>query len=182
MVFMLVAGISSNFSRSNLRRGVIVLVAGFVVTAVSWYIDPASPVYFGILHFMGTSMILYGLLEKPIRRIPVRVALPLFTALFALNYWVYATAPRIDTPHLYVFGFPDHAFSSPDYYPLLPWFFLFLAGTVLGRLVVAGKFPRWFYEVRIPVLSAIGRHTLWIYLLHQPVLIAVYSIFLGFPF
>ena len=64
---------------------------------------------------------------------------------------------------------PSGIFSA-DYFPLLPWIFVFLFGTWLGRYIKDGKFPAWFYEASMPGFSTVGRHSLVIYVLHQPVL------------
>ena len=172
-VFLLISGICSHFSRNNIRRGLIVLAAALVVSAVTFVVLPESPIYFGILHLLGCCMVLYGLLSRFLEKLPTLPAAVLFLVAFLIYSYFFATAPRIATPHLYILGFPDYRFSSADYFPLLPWLFLFLFGTVLGRPIAAHKLPRWFYETKVPVLAPIGRHTLLIYLLHQPVFLAL---------
>jgi uncharacterized membrane protein len=74
---------------------------------------------------------------------------------------------------LYPLGIPGADFKSADYFPLIPWFFLFLAGTVLGVPVKEHKLPDGFYTAKVPFLAAAGRNTLLIYVLHQPVVYAV---------
>lgn len=68
-------------------------------------------------------------------------------------------------------GFTEPTFYSMDYFSLLPWIFLFLTGyflyqrmeqkEVLARLAEAKSLGVWW--------RPIGRHSLIIYLLHQPV-------------
>ena len=84
---------------------------------------------------------------------------------------------RISTPSwlpdvigLYPIGLPGANFASADYFPLIPWFFLFLAGTVIGVPVKEHKLPEKFYTARVPFFAAAGRNTLLIYVLHQPVI------------
>ena len=72
---------------------------------------------------------------------------------------------------LYPLGFGN--IPSADYFPLLPWLFCFLGGSFIGVWVEQGKTPRWMYKSRMPVFSWLGRHTLIIYILHQPVIYAV---------
>ena len=67
-------------------------------------------------------------------------------------------------------GLPGQGFSSADYFPLIPWCFVFAAGTVIGRLARAGRFPAWMYPSRVPFFSFLGRHALLIYVVHQPVI------------
>lgn len=67
-------------------------------------------------------------------------------------------------------GFPGPGFVSSDYFSLLPWLLLFWTGYFLYRLRPAEPL---LPDIRLPGFSAIGRHSLLIYLLHQPVLYAL---------
>ena len=67
-------------------------------------------------------------------------------------------------------GWTYEGFVSTDYFPLLPWVFVFLLGTWAGKYIKAGRMPAWFYQTDCPPLAAVGRHSLVIYVLHQPVL------------
>ena len=84
--------------------------------------------------------------------------------------------------YLFPLGLLADGFSSSDYYPLMPWFFLFCAGSFLGRWIKEGRAFHWVYTARMPFLEKLGRHTLLIYILHQPVLIALFWVaFRVFP-
>ena len=67
-------------------------------------------------------------------------------------------------------GFPGPGFVSSDYFSLLPWLLLFWTGYFLYRLRPAEPL---LPDIRLPGFSAMGRHSLLIYLLHQPVLYAL---------
>jgi uncharacterized membrane protein len=150
-IFIVLAGISSRFSRGNLKRGLLLLGCAMLVTAAGLIIG--VPIWFGILHLLAACVLLYTLLEK-LRITAPAVALGAFFALyFGLTVW------------------PD--VISADNFPLLPWGFLFFFGVWLGGPIREGKFPGWFYNVKIPVFPAIGRKTLLIYLLHQPVMYGI---------
>ena len=105
--------------------------------------------------------------------------------LFALTYnlpnggWLgikglLAVQIQTANPYLFPFGLLAPGFYSSDYYPLIPWFFLFVCGYYLGAWVKEGKAPKWLYPSRLPCLEFVGRHTLWVYVLHQPILVAVF--------
>ena len=199
-LFILISGISSNLSHSNLARGAKLLVIALAVSLVTGLVVPQERILFGILHFLSVCMLLFGGLEAR-RKKRGRPAPPFrwgelaaFAALFALTLRVpsgFAGIPyllEIPLPAgLYVYwlsplGFCSPDFFSADYFPLLPWVFIFFAGTVLGRLAAAGKFPRFAYPSRIPFFSWIGRHALVIYVLHQPVIFALSSLVQLLPF
>ena len=78
-----------------------------------------------------------------------------------------------ETNWLAPLGFHNASFLSADYFPLLPWAFVFAAGTFIGRWAARGQFPKWMYPSRVPPLSWMGRHALILYIVHQPVIIGV---------
>jgi uncharacterized membrane protein len=167
--FILVAGITSNFSRSNIRRGLYCIAAGVIVTVASLLVSPDYPIYFGILQFMGVSMLLYGFFGKYFKKIPDKIGGPLWAGMFFIHYFIYSAMGRVNIEYLFPLGLIPYDFSAGDYYPLFPYFWLFLLGTVVGRMILDGKLPDWFYRVkRVPFLSFVGRNTLLLYLLHQP--------------
>lgn len=182
--FVLLAGMSSRFSRKPLKRGLQTLGCGLLMTAVTALATPDLIIRFGVLHLLGSCMILGYLLRPALDRLPTGAGIATFLALFSVTYHLpdgylgcrglFAVGIRTELSWLYPLGMPGPAFYSSDYYPLIPWFFLFAAGMYLGRWVKAGKAPKWVYPSRIPWLEAVGRHTLWIYLLHQPVMIALF--------
>lgn len=70
-------------------------------------------------------------------------------------------------------GVYSPTFQSADYFPLLPWIFVFFGGVFLGRYARAGKFPKWTYRRHVPFLSFFGRHALVLYVVHQPVFLGI---------
>jgi uncharacterized membrane protein len=169
-LFILLCGISSNFSRSNVKRGAKAMAIALVITAVTALLDMI--IVYGVLHFLATAMLLYGLTQRFWEKLP-RIVLPVFSAAgLALTYPL-ANGVLTETPHLWIFGLTTADFASSDYFPLLPWIFIFLFGTWLGRYVKEGRFPSFFYRVKEPRLAAIGRHSLAIYVVHQPILFAL---------
>lgn len=188
-LFIFIAGISSNLTHSNLVRGVKLLGVTLLVTLATAIAVPDELIVFGILHFLSVCMIAFGLLqllrrrlgrteEPPFRLWPVVVCAVLFivTRYLASGYLQIPFVLRVFLPSgwyqawLAPLGLPGPGFSSADYFPLLPWCFVFAAGTVVGRLAKAGKFPAWTYPSRVPFFSFLGRHALLIYVLHQPVI------------
>ncbi len=189
-VFVFVAGMVCNTSRSNLRRGCVTLACALLVTLATRLALPQQTIRFGILHLLGSCMLLYGWGERWLRRCPSGAGFAAAAALFALCWGV----PRgylgwqglgLALPgQLYrfdlgfVLGLPEAGFASGDYYPLLPWGLLFLAGSFAGRTVFAMRSPGWFFRSRLPALAWVGRHTLWVYLLHQPLLLGLMQLLL----
>jgi len=168
--FIAISGASSTFSHNNSKRGLQILLAAAAVTFGSWVFDPRDLIRFGILHFLGVAALAYAALRKT----PVFQKTPggIWLLLFAVSYpLLNMTFP---VKYLYPLGFRSPSFTSGDYFPVLPWIFMYFFGVWLGRVIKEERqLPAPVYRFRSPFFEACGRHTLWIYLLHQPVLIAV---------
>lgn len=182
--FILLCGVSSRYSHNNYKRGFEVLGLGLLVSVVTAVFIPSQAIHFGILTFMGVAIILFELIKPLVDKIPKIPASIIYIFLFLITYntarysiigihnVLSFNLPTVltTTPWLYPLGFPDRNFFSADYFPLLPWFFIFILGTVVGIPIKEGKFPKWFYTMRVPFFAAAGRNTLLIYVLHQPII------------
>lgn len=178
VLFLLLSGICVTLGTHNIRRGCIVFGFGLVcsaVTAALYFLDFADfdiLIWFGVLHCLGISMILWSIFSK----------LPLWglglsgIAIAALGFLMDAYL-RCYTIWLVPLGIQFPGFVSSDYFPLFPYLGFFLLGSFLGRILYAqhkSRFPSvntGSAAVRFCVFC--GKHSLAIYLLHQPVLSAV---------
>jgi uncharacterized membrane protein len=156
-----------------IRRGMVIFGYGLLITTVSYLFLGEGWIIFGILHLIGISIILS----------------PIFFRYRALNFFLgYAIimtglflVPLVEGPlWLAWLGFHPATFVSVDYEPLLPWLGVVLIGYYAGTVLYPGGVPRF----RIPggnalpsrLLSYLGERSLFIYLLHQPVIIGVLAV------
>lgn len=182
-LFIFISGTACRLSRSNLKRGVLCFAFGMLMTYATALVMPEEQILFGILHLLGVCMILSSFVLPLLDRVNLWVGI----AVCALLFWLTVDITRgyIGLPGglgwtipegslgnglLFPFGLPDAGFSSSDYFPLLPWMFVFFAGAFFGRLVADRRLPGICYQTHCRPLAFVGRHTLWIYLLHQPVI------------
>jgi uncharacterized membrane protein len=187
-IFIITSGICSRLSRNTVKRGIIVLGCGLAVTLATAVIMPlmgitGAEIYFGILSCLGCCMIITGLLMKPIEKMNPVAGMLITAALFAIFYSVgngsllfgLIKLPQAlySTNWLMPLGFYKEGFFSADYFPLLPWAFMFLFGAFLGGYAKAGAFPQTLYKSRSKLLQKIGKNSLWVYLLHQPILYVI---------
>jgi len=171
-LFVVLSGISCTLSRSNVRRGLKLLAVSFAVSAVTYIFDPSSTVYFGILQCLAVSILIYGAAFE--KAGPVACAVwGVFVLGFAVALRLLAQSMEIRFDWLLPFGIHSPTFSSFDYFPLFPWFGIFLAGSALGKSVYASK--RSLLPRRLPetFINVAGRHSLLIYIVHQPVIIGL---------
>lgn len=169
--FLMLSGVSlvlahgRGFSgRAFLRRLAVVGGAALAVTAATRLAFPESYVFFGVLHCIAATSVL----ALPFLRAPVAVTLVASVAAFAAP--LLATGPAFDAPALAFLGLGTTVPVTNDYVPLLPWFGAVLAGVAVGRSALPARERRPL--AARPLLWA-GRHSLAIYLVHQPALFAL---------
>lgn len=160
-----------------IRRGLRIFSLGLVITLITWIFFTEGLVVFGILHFIGVGIIL----AYPFLR--AKPALNISVGLVAIAIGIFLRSFRFDFPWLVWLGFIPKNFYSLDLFPLLPWFGLVLLGIFSGNILYRNYKRRFTLPdlsdyPMIKQLGFIGRHSLVIYFLHQPVLIAVLS-FMG---
>jgi len=180
--FIIVSGFVWSYGRRKaLKRGLFLTAVGMAVTAVTAVFMPDVAIYFGVMSFFGCAVILMIPAEKVLRRVPAAAGavLSLF-AFFLTEYASYGAvklfghtlfrlpgvlyASNIGEP----FGFPPRSFVSADYYPIIPWMFLYFFGYFLWRLFAHRPITEKLGHLDVPVLTSIGRHAVAIYVFHQP--------------
>ncbi len=166
----------------NLRRGIRFNLYGMIISLVTLIVIPSETIWFGILNFIGCAILLMFPLQKMIKDISpvwgVGICFLLFTICKQIQYGyigirdlVQMQIPDIlySIKILTPFGFPFSGFRSSDYFPILPWMFLYLCGYFLNKIFIEHNGWQQIAQKRIPFISIIGSRTIWIYLLHQPV-------------
>ena len=170
-MFILICGMCCTFSRNNLRRGGILLLVSLGVTAVTFWYDPIGYVRFGILHLLAVSILLYHFIFRRLQNIILGIL-----AAISIVLWQYLETVVVKHSYFIPFGAAPSRFSSIDYFPMFPWIAAFLVGVILARKFyptgesLLGTPPRWAR----PLLS-IGRHTLIIYLVQQPIMFCIFQ-------
>ena len=179
VLFLLLSGACVTLGSRSVRRGLIVFGCGLVISAVTvgMYLlelaDKSIIIYFGVLHCLGICMLLWPLFRK----FPWWALLLWGGVLTALGFWL-RVQPSVDHYYLMAVGLPWEGFASADYFPLLPNLGFFLLGAVLGKTVYRRKeslFPKANTQnIAIRFFSFCGRQSLWLYLLHQPILNGIF--------
>lgn len=181
ITFLLLVGISLNLSASRrkregafsfkvyLKRGIKIFLWGMIITLATYIFIPESYVKFGILHLIGVSIILtFPLLNFKC----INLGLGSFVILFGL----FLKTMTFDTTWLFWLGLTPHTFSAIDHFPIFPYWGIILIGLFLSKIlynnfVRSFTVPKIENHIFIKPISYLGRHSLLIYLIHQPLLI-----------
>jgi uncharacterized membrane protein len=169
-------------ARSYVSRGLKIFGWGMVITVASWLYIGQPVILFGILHLIGTATIL----TIPFLR-HRRPAFWLFLSLIIFVAGLRLNANPVESPWLMFLGLvPAHLYQL-DYFPLLPWFGVVLAGVALGQILFPEgrrrfELPEWGRKLGLDQLAWMGQRSLLIYLLHQPVLFSLlYLLYVARP-
>lgn len=185
-VFVLISGFCRPVSRQKLSRGFLVLAFSCIITLVTELFTPDSPIYFGILSLIGSGMLLSALLDKYYQKINPYIGFIIFLMLFVFTQNIYAGEISVgpwyicDLPQSWYknmftayLGFAPNNFYSSDYFPLIPWLFLYQSGHFLFYVFKRLDWLKFLSVLHIRWLEWVGRNTLYIYLLHQPVIYGI---------
>lgn len=199
-VFVVVSGICCQFSRNNLKRSVKLLIISLGFSAVMAIYSILSGneyyVFFNVLHLLTVGTFLYGLYalwetkraEKRSIKDPVaenttgkgEIALLLFSVILIYSdQLINVYSLKVQSYWLLPLGFlPKNYIGMGDFLPMLPWLGFFFAGVIIGRIGYRSKktlfpdSPRAVIKISRP-FEYMGRNSLLIYLVHQPILLAI---------
>lgn len=164
----------SDFILKYLKRGAGIFAIGIGISIVTWIILPGAFIVFGILHLIGLSIALSPLYtgyswQNLLAGLAMILVSPVVAAMRGDGWLVWL-------------GIHPPAFYSIDYTPVFPWLGVVLIGVGLGAILYPRAARRWDHEV--PTLPSsplrfLGRHSLAIYLVHQPIILGI--LFITFP-
>ena len=154
------------------RRLSIISAAAAGVSSATYLLFPDQFIFFGILHCIALS----SLLALPLLRAPLWLAALAAGAAFVAPLLI--ESPLFDAPAFWWLGLGTREPVSNDWRPLLPYFGVVLMGMIATRLLLARGLPAWLtqWRAQAPASRALvwgGRHSLLVYLVHQPVFLAV---------
>jgi len=187
--FILLSGFCWNLGKKPLKRGLTVFAGGLVITIITSLFLPSQRIIFGILTFTGTAMMVMIPLSRMLSRIPASwglffsALLFFFTRNINIGYWGFESLRLGMVPNLFYqgwtmtfLGFPQKGFYSGDYFSFFPWIFLFLFGYYLFHATMRNENVKKFLRCRFGMAKWIGKHSLPIYMIHQPILMIIFLI------
>jgi len=168
-LFLLLVGVSLWLAHAQrvrfgkaLKRVAVIAANAALISLATWYLFGDRLIYFGVLHFIVIASLL-GLLSVRYRWLSLLIGLVLLALNVVQDSW-------FDQPWHQWLGMMTHKPATEDYVPLVPWFGVVLLGVFLAAWVpILGRYRLASHHALQP-LALLGRHSLLIYMLHQPVL------------
>ena len=177
--FILLSGISwriSSNTKNKIKSGVTVIACGALITAASMLLPEEDRIKYGVLTFLGSAMLIMIPLNKVLKNVNnfagTIVSGILFSLCMDINEGTVAYGNITLPKQLYsgeimtYLGFMSGDFYSADYFSLLPWIFMYLCGYFLSPSVLS--LGEKVLGIKAEPFAFMGRHSLIIYLLHQP--------------
>jgi len=153
-----------NFGRRYFIRGTKLLIFAAFITLFTAIFVPEGTVYFGILHFFAISSFLIPVFMKYHDLNPVAAVLIILSG-------IYLQTRDFSFPYLLWLGFMPEDFTTFDYFPLLPWLGVLLLGIYSGKSIMTRTNHIKFNNKSAKVFIFLGKNSLTVYLIHQPLLI-----------
>ena len=166
LLFIFVSGISSGLSSKPVQRGVKVFGIGMIITVVTYFFLGDIYIRFGILHLLGTGMILSPL----VRRLHSAVIVAGAGIIVFISNQI--SGIIVNTVVLLPLGLKYQGFRSADYYPLIPYLAVFMLGIVAYKLYYYQGKSLFRGNRENEFITKVSKSSLVIYLLHQPIIIA----------
>jgi len=194
-MFIFICGVCCRLSHSNLKRGLKLAVFALALNFISIILLPnmgftGTEIWWGVLDFFMVCILLFAVLEKPvISKIPAWLGLLICVGLFWIfRYWetegkialtdtIFWQLPKeaYEIKWLFPLGIQYEGFYSADYFPLIPYSFVFGMGTSVGVWVKNGKLPSFMYPVHSRTLVWLGQKCFIIYLIELPILFIIFE-------
>lgn len=156
------------------KRILILILSAGLITAISYVIFPDRAIVFGIIHFIAlASFIALWFVHVPL--------FSLLSGIVIIIVGISYSSTFFDNAWIHWLGMMTHKPATEDYVPLLPWLGVVLVGVSLGHWLTHASIGKKVLSLDNQLttnrlLNWAGRHSLAIYLLHQPVLFAMFSI------
>ena len=177
--FLALVGVSLAFAHPHglrhaafLKRLAVIAGAAALVTAASYAVDADEPILFGILHCIAVASLIAALFVGAPPWAAAIVGAAAIAAPFA-----FASA-AFNPPALVWLGLGTAAPYTLDWRPLLPWAGVVLLGLGIAQ-AAAPQLTNWRWTAWRPIhwpgraFALAGRHSLVIYLVHQPILFSL---------
>lgn len=178
--FILIAGISLNYNSKKLKHATGLIIFSLLITIATRVFMGDFAIYFGIIHFLGFGILIISILDKILEKINPYLGLIINFSLFMIirkeiflkiSLFSKMTTSLSEMGFLFFLGFTPEGFFSSDFFPIFPWIFLLFCGYYAGKIFKEKNMQRLNFIGSENILSIIGRNSIKIYVIHQPIIL-----------
>ncbi|WP_353893943.1 heparan-alpha-glucosaminide N-acetyltransferase [Proteinivorax hydrogeniformans] len=170
--FIFVSGISSGFSKNPIKRGIKVFGFGVALTIGSYIFIGNQFILFGVLHLLGFSLICSSFLRR------LNKWLLLLISFFIISLNFYVSGLSTDSYWLVPLGIEKTGFRPFDNFPIIPHMGIFTLGLATYKFYYYKRMSIFGFSFENKFVSLIGRHSLLVYFIHQPIILGAMNIYI----
>lgn len=188
--FILVSGFCWSIGKKHIKTGIKTILCSVAISVITYLFMPDDKIVFGVLWFLGTASIIMIPLDIILKRINPYVCVVVSFLIFLITknipfrYIGVGDYVLFDMPEkIYIntftayLGFPGNNFFSTDYFPLIPWLLLYICGYGLYMICKNTKLLKYLKKPIFAPIEWLGKYSLWIYMIHQPILYGILYMF-----
>ena len=162
-------GLSNKKFNKVFNKTLLLILLSLIMNIVTYIFYPQNYIRFGILHFLTTSLILLSLFSK------INDMLPVISGIIMFIVYIFVVSKKTSSNILLnSLGFQPN-YSTMDYFPIFKWFWVVGLGYISSNYLKVDN--QNMNNVILKGISKIGKHSLWIYMLHFPIIFCIHKIF-----
>lgn len=167
ILFILISGIVFSFGKFNIKRFLLLAAIAISISAISYIYNSDYSIIFGIIHFFALSSLVAVVFTNMNKYIVIAIWLCILAG------WWWINSIYIHSNYLFFIWLVSKTFQSADYYPLIPWFGIYLLGIWLSKIFYKTQKNIFWNIFNFGPINFIGRNTLLFYIIHQPIIIFI---------
>ncbi|WP_051515101.1 heparan-alpha-glucosaminide N-acetyltransferase [Fervidicella metallireducens] len=170
VLFITISGICTGLAKNNFKRGLKILAMAMLITIATFIFDRRQYVRFGILHLLGISIILSPFFLR------LKRSTLLIISVISLSIGYKLNKITINNALMVPFGVIYNGFITIDYYPIFPYIGVFAFGVYVYKKLYFNNKSLFSYEINLKFINFLSRHSLKIYLVHQPIILIIITL------
>lgn len=167
ILFILISGIVFSLGKFNWKRWILLTGIALAISVVTYLYNDDYFIKFGIIHFFALSS-LVAIVFKNMNKYAI-----LIIWIVIIRAWPWIANISVNSDYLFFIWAVSKWFQSADFYPLIPRFGVYLLGMWISKIVYANKINIFWKIVNVWPINFVGRNTLLIYIIHQPIIILI---------
>lgn len=174
-VFVIISGFVGNLcSDERQKRKTLELAAvAALISITTYFFDNIMFIKFGVIHLLTFCSALSITLKR------WNSWLLIVIAIASLYLGVMFSTLRVSSEYLFAFGLVNNSYQAFDQYPIFPWLGIFIFGIIISRefdgavINLEQKYAKLRENAFVKTIELLGRKSIQIYLIHEPIILGL---------